>query len=134
MEIDAYKNIVEDAGSILDVVDVNRAHDAYQQLAVAGNSKSTGRPPAKKTPGRQHLGFTESALPVQHVMKPKLEESYAHLPILGHRPDIRNIDSSGPEAVLYIFGLIIQSENVLVTKSKAIPTHNEKSNMKWVLK
>ena len=57
MEIDAYKNIAEDAGSILDVVDVNRAHNAYQQLAVAGNSKSTGGPPAKKTPGRRHLGF-----------------------------------------------------------------------------
>ena len=31
MEIDAYKNIAEDATSIFDVVDFNRAHDACQQ-------------------------------------------------------------------------------------------------------
>ena len=97
IEIDAYKNIAEDATSILDVVDFNRAHDAYQQLAVAGNSKSTGGPPAKKTPGGQHLGFRESALPTQHAMKPKLEEACIQLPALGHRPDSRNIDSTGPE-------------------------------------
>ena len=42
MKIDACKNIAEDATSILDVVDFNRAHDTYQRLAVAGNSKSTG--------------------------------------------------------------------------------------------
>ena len=97
IEIDAYKNIAEDATSILDVVDFNRAHDAYQQLAVAGNSKSTGGPPAKKTPGGQHLGFRESALPAQHAMKPKLEETCIQLPALRHRPDSRNIDSTGPE-------------------------------------
>ena len=98
IEIDAYKNIAEDATSILDVVDFNRAHDAYQQLAVAGNSKYTGGPPAKKTPGGQYLGFRESALPTQHAMKPKLEEACIQLPALRHRPDPRNIDSTGPEA------------------------------------
>ena len=103
-------------------------------LAVAGNSKSTGEPPAKKTPGRQHLGFRESALPEQHAMKPNVEKTCIRLHAPGNRPDPRNIASSGPEAGSSHFRLRIQSENILVTESKAIPTHDKESNMKLVLK
>ena len=46
----------------------------------------------------QHFGFRNSALPAKHAMKPKLEETYIQLLSLGHRPDPKNIDSSGPEA------------------------------------